>query len=894
MATVAKSDRITTVTLASAIAGPFDLTFRMFDDDGLSVFVNGQPRDDFTITSNYVDGFDDNATIMFDSVLEIGDVVDVYGDLNPGRANDYQNGPGLTEAFNIEFGRLWSAMSEVKRDTKRSFRFFDTVSPIALQPGRYIVTNDSGTGITFGPTVTEILEATEISQTSAAEAVKAEQGAALSKDQAQVAALAAGAPIVISLSSPVPYEDTIEILQTGAGSQVWQVISGVWEIVGWLSKPVFNDIADMAAAKGLIDGQDATVRNAFNGGSEDFDWVAGGTLTADGALVVDGVGGQWVSKRYEGGPVGTAVKSQQGAYPAWGLLAMNGISDDTSPLVSLDAAAVGAGKGIKIANGTALVGSDITISSDLRFVRGGMLKPASGVTITMAGEVTAGARQIFDLSAGGSIKFTRTQDVKPEWVGNGASNVRTIMKASAPGSRTVLRGVEYLIDYLHFDNSPDTEDGVDDGKVIAGVTAANRFTSPQTGGGGAGSALVVPPADRSYKGTVLRFKSGETIPTDFVLADSTYTIVARSYSAIRLENLMLHGNAGAVNGLAVGAIKDLQLHNIYICGFTGDGMYSNAGSGGGNNQVKITGFLEIFFNDGDGLKGAWGDMRAFSDVVSHHNLGKGASITAGYIHFSSLYCYTNALEGVEWTNQSMSQIGLLRCEDNGYEGLNYASTAKGLAIETAMVPDNGNATGASTGRRTGIRNLGTDLRINELVNPFRDNPETLASSGLAEQQLYTLYDGPAVTGGYIGRMRDEAFGQSGKPATGRGLLIDAAVRNGKGTKIKERRTINSTFANATANTYALFKQVDIYSLIKIDDVSFGFTVPNSDANASAHGMGMSFELTATASATVSWGTDYLDSSGAALSGIALTSGQVLSISFARVRGKWINLTKVVV
>ena len=39
MATVPKSDRITVITLASAIAGPFDLTFRLFDDDGLAVFV---------------------------------------------------------------------------------------------------------------------------------------------------------------------------------------------------------------------------------------------------------------------------------------------------------------------------------------------------------------------------------------------------------------------------------------------------------------------------------------------------------------------------------------------------------------------------------------------------------------------------------------------------------------------------------------------------------------------------------------------------------------------------------------------------------------------------------------------------------------------------------------
>lgn len=61
--------------------------------------------------------------------------------------------------------------------------------------------------------------------------------------------------------------------------------------------PKFNTIADMALYEDAEDGDVATVLSAFNGGVEHFDWIAGSTLTADGALVVDGVGGQWVSKR---------------------------------------------------------------------------------------------------------------------------------------------------------------------------------------------------------------------------------------------------------------------------------------------------------------------------------------------------------------------------------------------------------------------------------------------------------------------------------------------------------------------------------------------------------------------------------------------------------------------
>lgn len=61
--------------------------------------------------------------------------------------------------------------------------------------------------------------------------------------------------------------------------------------------PKFNTIALMALYEDAKAGDVATVLSAFNGGVEHFDWIEGGSLTADGALVVDGVGGQWVSKR---------------------------------------------------------------------------------------------------------------------------------------------------------------------------------------------------------------------------------------------------------------------------------------------------------------------------------------------------------------------------------------------------------------------------------------------------------------------------------------------------------------------------------------------------------------------------------------------------------------------
>jgi len=120
------------------------------------------------------------------------------------------------------------------------------------------------------------------------------------RDQAQVAALAAGAPLVTSLTDPVPANGTVEILQSGSGAQVWQVVTGAWSLVGWLTTPNFATIAAMTLATALLDGQIIEVNEGFNGESETFTYEATSTLAADGALVVDATGmgvGQLISQR---------------------------------------------------------------------------------------------------------------------------------------------------------------------------------------------------------------------------------------------------------------------------------------------------------------------------------------------------------------------------------------------------------------------------------------------------------------------------------------------------------------------------------------------------------------------------------------------------------------------
>lgn len=152
-------------------------------------------------------------------------------------------------------------------------------------------------GITFDQANPEDRDAAAL---SAAKASAAEIAAQTFRDQAQVAAIAAGAPIVTSLTSPVPAIGTVEIVQTASGGQVWQVVAGAWDFIGWVSQPLFSSIAGMAAADGFIDGQTVSVGSGFNGEPEAFVYVAASTLTADGALVVDATGmggGRLISAR---------------------------------------------------------------------------------------------------------------------------------------------------------------------------------------------------------------------------------------------------------------------------------------------------------------------------------------------------------------------------------------------------------------------------------------------------------------------------------------------------------------------------------------------------------------------------------------------------------------------
>jgi len=187
MATVAKTPRTSSYTLASAGSGPFLVGFRLFDDDALDVHVNGIRATNFSITTDLSIGYDDNATITFDAALDASDEIQIDGALVPGRDADYlSSDPGMARKLNAELARLWSSVSEISMKVGRTARSLSPLGAFVPVAGRVVVfTADS---IEAGPTVDEVENAQAAADSANADAliaVGAAVSAAAAADQVQ-------------------------------------------------------------------------------------------------------------------------------------------------------------------------------------------------------------------------------------------------------------------------------------------------------------------------------------------------------------------------------------------------------------------------------------------------------------------------------------------------------------------------------------------------------------------------------------------------------------------------------------------------------------------------------------------------------------------------------------
>lgn len=208
MATLEKTPRSTTITLADVSSGPFTLPFRVFDTDAIRVYLNGVEIDTFTLNVTFIDGYSDAATIILHSAAASGDVIVIDSDLYPYRGDDYLRGdPAVIDKMNNELGRVWTAIADVRLKANRSLRSFQDEAPVSGSEGQVLVIG--GDGFEAGPTADEVSAAQGYAEAAAASAATA----ALLADALETAAYGESLPIAIVAAPqtiPLPTDAVID------------------------------------------------------------------------------------------------------------------------------------------------------------------------------------------------------------------------------------------------------------------------------------------------------------------------------------------------------------------------------------------------------------------------------------------------------------------------------------------------------------------------------------------------------------------------------------------------------------------------------------------------------------------------------------------------------------
>ena len=96
----------------------FEAQFPVFDNDDLSVFLNGEELSAFAVSAIYVEGVSNDAKVTFATGL-VGKV-EVVGNRDPHRTNRFGFGPIPPRDLNLAFDTLESEMQEARRDISRA------------------------------------------------------------------------------------------------------------------------------------------------------------------------------------------------------------------------------------------------------------------------------------------------------------------------------------------------------------------------------------------------------------------------------------------------------------------------------------------------------------------------------------------------------------------------------------------------------------------------------------------------------------------------------------------------------------------------------------------------------------------------------------------------------
>lgn len=118
-----------------------------------------------------------------------------------------------------------------------------------------------------------------------------------------------------------------------------------------------------------------------------------------------------------------------------------GLTDDRTAILAAQTAA-GTGGRVMFPRGTYRIASDCTLTASLSFMNGAVLKPDSGVTVTVNAHVIDTFSQIFDVSGGGTVSGAFVNRIlRPEWWGAVGVLAGVLDDARAATNATALRAV---------------------------------------------------------------------------------------------------------------------------------------------------------------------------------------------------------------------------------------------------------------------------------------------------------------------------------------------------------------------------------------------------------------------------------------------------------------------
>jgi hypothetical protein len=128
MATVPVTPRTNSFTAPATSAGPYEIGFRLFDSDGIEVYLDGVLTEDYTVSAAFANGYDDDATITFDDAITSGTDVQIDGATLAKREADYvASDPQLAAKLNVELARIAAALNELAMKMGRTVRSLSAI-----------------------------------------------------------------------------------------------------------------------------------------------------------------------------------------------------------------------------------------------------------------------------------------------------------------------------------------------------------------------------------------------------------------------------------------------------------------------------------------------------------------------------------------------------------------------------------------------------------------------------------------------------------------------------------------------------------------------------------------------------------------------------------------------